>query len=592
MMWSRNKRVGALTLVPALLLISATAGAACVVAPPRVMPSTYSFSADGKTTFVVVPEGQHPKSSPYKEAPGSNHLPTVYENVCNSKGEEIPNTLPSTPSNPYNLHPDPVISQINKVSPTDDLTSAFKRIESSLAKGGAPDSASIKLALDILEGNPVPDRVYSGMPLLHYNGPNKIKWVEPICQGNIPCERNAPVPPATRGALKDPSLVIGGNVDIHQVWFDNHIESDAAMANPSEVLNVPWTITYTVDTLNRGHEDFAPMTMYFDDPSQTLPPIPGVTTGPTPMPHVNMDQTFFPMEDGSRTVYKIAMAPGKYWNLSYHWGWRMHPPRVQVTENARKGVDGKSLPQHEIDVFGVNPMGSRDAQLAAINMIGDLAPAKRMWSALRGMQANTGDPKKLLAEIKRAYFQWQDRTNLPDGVKQDPNSDMTLFYVNNTIYGHMKDMAVGALNQAAFPQWQTRGTHYKVHMINGDYFEHAYFNVDFGGSRGWENTFQSTVPFGGSGPWFTFGRNFWNVNAGAPIALDTSGKMISGVIKTAPATRPALGKSVLKENYTLADGVVLGEHNVDLLLNFDPSRRLRLYQFDPFHHDVAIWSIH
>jgi len=586
MMWSKNKRVGALSLAPALLLISATAGAACVTPPPRPMPSTYSFSADGMTTFVVTPEGQHPQSYPYRDPPGSNHLPTVYENVCNSLGQEIPNTLPSTPSNPYNLHPDPEISQIDKTSPTDDLTTTFKRIKASIARGGSANSADIQLALDILEGNPVPNRVYSGMPLLHYNGPNKIKKVEPICQGNVACARNAD------GSLVDPSLVIGGNVNIHQVWYDNHIEADAAMVNPSEVLNVPWTITYTVDTLNRGHEDFAPMVMYFDDPSVALPPIPGVTTGPTPMPNVNMDQTFFPMEDGSRTVYKIAMAPGKYWNLSYHWGWRMHPPRVQVTENARKAMGGKTLPQWEIDVFGPDPMGSPAAKLAAINMIGDLAPAKRMWNALRHMQVRKGDPKKLISEVTRAFFQWKDRTNLPDGVQQDPNSDVTLFYVNNTIYGHMTDMQKGALNQAAFPQWQTRGTHMKVRLINGDYFVHGYTNVDFGGSRGWENTFQSTVPFGGSGAWFTFGRNFWNMNAGGPIALNTTGGMISGVIQTPPATRPASGTRALTENYALAKGVVLGEHNVDILYNFDPSRRLRFYQFDPFHHDVAIWSVH
>ncbi len=47
-----------------------------------------------------------------------------------------------------------------------------------------------------------------------------------------------------------------------------------------------------------------------------------------------MDQTFFPMEDGTRTVFKIKMAPAPDYNLVYTWGWRMHPPRAQVMENA------------------------------------------------------------------------------------------------------------------------------------------------------------------------------------------------------------------------------------------------------------------
>ena len=38
--------------------------------------------------------------------------------------------------------------------------------------------------------------------------------------------------------------------------------------------------------------------------------------------------------------------------------------------------------------------------------------------------------------------------------------------------------------------------------------------------------------------------------------------------------------------------VVPGVHRVMIEYNFDPSRRLRFYQFDPLHHDVAIYSIH
>jgi len=33
-------------------------------------------------------------------------------------------------------------------------------------------------------------------------------------------------------------------------------------------------------------------------------------------------------------------------------------------------------------------------------------------------------------------------------------------------------------------------------------------------------------------------------------------------------------------------------HKVHLTYNWEPSRRLRFYQFDPMHHDVAIYSVH
>jgi len=35
-----------------------------------------------------------------------------------------------------------------------------------------------------------------------------------------------------------------------------------------------------------------------------------------------------------------------------------------------------------------------------------------------------------------------------------------------------------------------------------------------------------------------------------------------------------------------------GIHKVEITFNYEPSRRLRFYQFDPVHHDVAIFSIH
>jgi len=522
---------------------------------PRPKPSTVTVMKDGEITVAKVSTGVgcFPESDPFLKPPGSNFLPTVYTNVFDGAGKEMPNTLPSTPMTPYNLHDgEPVVSKINPASPTDDLVEIFDSVESSneAAKGGTRAAAyavavSLQRGIDILEGNPVPNRLYSGLPLLHYKGPEKVKRVL---------------------AVRDQSgNIVGGTVTIHQVWYDTHIESDTAFLDVQDVQEVPWTMTYIVDVLRRGNDDFSPFVMYFDDPALSKP-------GP-PMPHVAMDQTFFNMEEGTRTIYKIKMAPGKYYNLTYSWGWRAHPPRVQVTENANKrippGPQGKTLVEWETSVFGQHP--SRDKEKALAN-IGDLAPEKRMWMAFRAAKVALGkrDYKGVgdsIEAARAAFRDWRDRTRLPQGVRVDQASDLTLLYVNNTIYGEFRDGS-----RIDFPEWTHRGTTLKVTLYNGDYFEHGYENVDFGGARGWENLFKSSVKSGGSGCWFTFGRVHWWMNI--PMALpDGSPFMVS----VPPADRHS---------------GTLGKYKVEITYNYEPSRRLRFYQFDPIHHDVAVFSIH
>ena len=117
----------------------------------------------------------------------------------------------------------------------------------------------LKRAIDIIEGNPVPGRAYSGFPLLHHSGYNRIRRVKPI--------------------LGEDGKVKTGNVEVHQIWYDQRIENDTMYLDflgeftdpPGSKLraipdNVPWTITYTIDVLDRGSDDFAITTMLFDSP--------------------------------------------------------------------------------------------------------------------------------------------------------------------------------------------------------------------------------------------------------------------------------------------------------------------------------------
>src|SRR6056297_1154064 len=517
---------------------------------PRPGFSTMEFD-EGRGVFVVTtPPTTFEPSSAEDNLP-LNLCPTVYENARSMSGAEIPNTLPSTPDNPYNLHPEPTVSPIDPRSPSDDLRALIRAMRQALTEGEAPLDADIQFGIDILEGNEI-DRAYSGMPLLHYNGPNKVKKVQPV--------------------FDDDGNKIGGVVELHQVWFDGRIMGDTALLDPSEVQDVPWTMIVHADTLNNGHEDFAPFQMYFDDPAEVGRPV----------PHVAMDMTFFPMEDGPRTLLE--------------W---------------------------ETFVFGEDPEGSEDAKLAAIAMIGDLAPAKRMWNLLREFReapelVDAADVDALEA----AFFDWRDRLSLPSGIEFDDDYDVNVIYLNNTMYGKAKGLG----NWEQTVAFDKPGDQVRVKVMNGDYFPHGYMFVDFGGNRGWENTFHSTVDVGGAGPWFTFGRaHWWPMLDGAaivPPAMPAEGtttrvKTVDALLDYALAGEQRVTSANVKgkqANYVLApewldftksptvlpefqrvqniNGSTLGVLPLEFHMNHTPSKRLRMYQFDPLHHDVAVWSIH
>lgn len=537
----------------------------------------------------------------------TNLLPTVYANAHSCSGAEIINSLPSTADRPYNLHvEDPLATPptpINATSPTDDLDTIRRHLNklASKRKGKSRrnpriDMDLIQMGIDILEGNEVPDRAYSGIALLHYTGPLNTGVVDP----------------ETR------------TVKIHVLMYDSHLEADTMYIDPSLVEKLPdgtwddrpWFIEYTVDALNRGEEDFSPFAIFFDDPKEV---------GGNFVPNVAMDQTFFPMEEGLRYKFTMKMPPARFYNLTYHWGWRRHPPRVQAIENVLRGFtlpDGTKVPRNyfEKQVFGDNPRANEQAKLDAISMIGDLAPAKRMWSVLRAIRDNQSDRrwkrralKQLAAEFDSAFFDWGNRNELPSGFVDDPDADVTLVYLNNTIYGHVKGWVNTA--QPKIDAFSKRGDKVKFTLKNGDYFVHQYTNVDFGGMRGMENTFHNTLPVAGAGPWFTFGRiNWWVHTAGIPtIALPPATRPAAGEtsygmddfkrMDRGEKMLPAAGRKHRKSNIVgndLPDALVAANqdaegitvHRVETTFTFDPSQRLRIYQFDAFHHGVAVWSMH
>ncbi|SLN47790.1 hypothetical protein PEL8287_02459 [Roseovarius litorisediminis] len=536
----------------------------------------------------------------------TNVIPTKYEDAETCRGTPIPNTLPSTPDNPYNLHDDPVVTQIDKTSPTDDLDWIMDRLEE-MQSGRTSNARSLaQHAVDIIEGVPLSgqfkDREYEGFPILHYFGGLKTKKVDGVTK----------------------------NVVINQIWYDSHIEADANYLNTDDVQNDEWTITYNVKILNRGHEDFAPYMMVFDDPNEldfsneTCQTPMGPITCPNlqgrNIPNVGLDQTFFPMEEGQQYTLNMKMPPARMWNLSYHWGWRVHPPRVQVVENRNVPLaNGAPRNAAEVGVFGENPLASEEAKLAAIAMIGDTAPSKRMWRMFKEIADGQGHPRSLdvlMPLIRQAFYDWSNRNQLPTGYEMADWADMTVLFLNNTIYGQVRGHDGEAQVALTDDMWLNRGDTVNVQLLNGDYFVHAYVLVDFGGVRGWENTFHNTLPIGGAGPLFTFGRNyFWiNIAGNGPIPVPPAVRPTEPVVTPHASYAEAHGHKYMRghngnahgrgnnehsswgglmmpvDGYTTAEGI--GEHKVIVNFNYEPSRRLRMYQFDALHHDVAVWSVH
>jgi len=246
---------------------------------PQPIPAGTKITKTGSHYDMVTGKAlMNPGVDPFDNPPGSNFLPTVYTNMKDGYGEEMLNTLPSTQRIPYNLHPTPKVTKLPyAASPTDDLRHAiyltilklsqtpeaqeyakqnptselanacrdarqvaaveWRKIEEFIEKvvnvnlpkippstkdghnidpllmGEALKNVTIEeildTAIDILEGNPLSNRAYSGFPVLHYTGPKKIKRLQKDSNGKW-------------------------YVDINQIWYDQHVESDTALLNPTQ----------------------------------------------------------------------------------------------------------------------------------------------------------------------------------------------------------------------------------------------------------------------------------------------------------------------------------------------------------------------
>src|SRR5262245_61467149 len=121
-------------------------------------------------------------------------------------------------------------------SPEDDLAEALDDLASAPDAGAAADARM--LALSILEGDPIPRKPYSGIPLLNWNAPAKVKAVPP-----------------------------GGDVTVTETRFGDHILGDTWLLDFADP-NAPFTITYRVAEVGAGFGGvFAPTPLLVDGSS-------------------------------------------------------------------------------------------------------------------------------------------------------------------------------------------------------------------------------------------------------------------------------------------------------------------------------------
>ena len=70
---------------------------------PQAAMAMSTLTCSGDVIHLCTGTSIFPPSLPFLDPPGTNLLPTVYTDLFDSKGAPIPNTLPSTPTIPYNL---------------------------------------------------------------------------------------------------------------------------------------------------------------------------------------------------------------------------------------------------------------------------------------------------------------------------------------------------------------------------------------------------------------------------------------------------------------------------------------------------------
>src|SRR5437660_7053531 len=138
-----------------------------------------------------------------------------------------------SPASPGDDDPAALAALGSSATPEDDLGAALDALRDASSVSDA--QAARRRALDILVGNPIAGKAYSGMPLLNWDVPSKIKDVPP-----------------------------GGDVQVRALRFGDSVLTDTALLRFADP-NQPFTITYRIADLGPGPDgELAPTPLLAD----------------------------------------------------------------------------------------------------------------------------------------------------------------------------------------------------------------------------------------------------------------------------------------------------------------------------------------
>src|SRR3954452_5638509 len=345
-----------------------------------------------------------------------------------------------TPATPGDDNPNALAALGSPGDPEADLVAALDSIGAAAAANNRSAAASARtLAINILEGNPIGGKAYSGMPLLNWNSPAKIK--------NVPA---------------------GGNVVVREVRWDEHALSDTWLLSFDDP-NQPYTITFRIAELGTTFGSAltpAPLLsqngQVIGGETQVLAPLAppmlamGTTTTNRFAPNGGPEFTRNAIQDVT-----VAMPPPGMTDAVLEPD--LKPGSETTFTLQRTSADHVNAARADFGFSSTSPSAAEKA--TAINRLADVSPEKELWGDLQQLRPDAPgflDAAGLVASGDRSLVgAMRTRSSPAAGVAHDPAADVNVDFVNNETYlfrgngplptpGHGNNLRVATTNADGF----------------------------------------------------------------------------------------------------------------------------------------------